>query len=49
MQNRKRESLGHDTHDRVWRVTKTYRSAEDTGVGIELTLPLLVADDEDGR
>ena len=49
MQNRKRESLGHDTHDRVRGVTETHGSAEDTGVGIELTLPLLVADDEDGR
>ena len=49
MPNRKRESLGHDTHDRVRGVTETHGSAEDTGVGIELTLPLLVADDEDGR
>ena len=49
MQNRKRKSLGHDPDDGVRGVTETHGSAQDVCVGTELTLPLLIADDDDGR
>ena len=49
MPNRKGESRGHDTHDRVRGVTEAHGPAEDICVGIELALPLLVADHQYGR
>ena len=49
MHDGKGESLRHHAHDCVRRAAEAHCLSEDTGIAVELTLPQLVADDENGR
>jgi hypothetical protein len=49
VQDREGESLRHDPDDRVGDLVDSHRPAQDPGVASELTLPLVIGENEDGE